>query len=570
VLAGLLLPTGWYEEIHRDQAWLKRVPLSGVTFLRLCLALDGLALLALGGLKRVEWPRFTPGHRLLLQPPDERDDLRRPLAWLAAATLLAAGLRFYRIGSDLWFDEITTTLYYQKISVLRILADYNSSNNHLLNTLAVKAMVALLGPAEKWIRLPAVLLGIAGVPALYFLSRLALTRRNAVLAAFLLAASYHHVFFSQNARGYTGFLLWATLGTAFFLRGLSADRTRDWVSYTLAMMLGAATVLYGFFVLAGHGFALLIIRWLRRGEAPLRPLLKKALAVWAFTGMLCFHLYAVVVPQVYAYLGEVYTTEAAGYAALSLEYLQELRRGLSAGFGGGAATVALLALGAMGPGLVSFWRRHPVFSLTLVSPLIVTTFFLLAFNLRVSPRFFLWGLPVAVVFAVGAAESLARTVRSRWRDRSAGAGVAASLVPVAMVAVVFGLSLFSLRHYYRTPKQSIRQSLTWLGAHKEPRELVGAVYLAEWPLRFYGPPVGLEEGRTFFIVRSVDQLEQLEQRSPDGRIWLVLTFPRALRLDFPELDRYIRDHYDVQETFPATIGDGEMSVWRSGLPGPMP
>src|SRR5262245_29910067 len=210
----------------------KLSPAGGARVLALGFAVEGtvLLLIALLGLR---WPPVAPGDLLVLEPPDG-EEARRPILWLLAITAVAAALRAYGIGSDLWLDEITTVLDYRNVSAFQIVTTYTSSNNHLLNTLMVQAMVRAFGPAEWAVRFPAAAFGIAGIPAAYALARVALRRRESLLAAFLVAVSYHHIFFSQNGRGYTALLFWSTLGTLFFLRGLTRDRARDWVLYVLS------------------------------------------------------------------------------------------------------------------------------------------------------------------------------------------------------------------------------------------------------------------------------------------------------------------------------------------------
>ena len=130
-------------------------------------------------------------------------------------------------------------------------------------------------------------------------------------------------------------LLWGMLGTAFFLRGLTSTRLRYWVLYVLAMFLAIATILYSFFIVAGHALAFVAACWmLRRQGKPMRPLAIRAVAAWAVLGILSFHLYASSLPQVYVLMQNLYHDPAGGYAPISLEYLQEMIRGLSVGLGG--------------------------------------------------------------------------------------------------------------------------------------------------------------------------------------------------------------------------------------------
>ncbi|HEX7251291.1 MAG TPA: glycosyltransferase family 39 protein [Thermoanaerobaculia bacterium] len=544
----------------------KLVPAEGARVLALGFAVEGTILL-LVGFSGLRWPSVASGDLLKLSPPDG-EDARRPMLWLGAIVLVAAAFRLYGLGSDLWLDEITTVLDYRNVSAFQVLTTYTSSNNHLLNTLMVQAMVSVFGPAEWAVRFPAVVFGVAGIPAVFALARVALRSRESLLAAFLLAVSYHHIFFSQNSRGYTALLFWSSLGTLFFIRGLTRDLPRDWVLYILSMSLAVATVLYGIFVIAGHvlawGVGLLV---LRRQGARGWPLTRRLLLAWSALGLLCLHLYASVLTQVSAYANTIYRTAAVGYRLFSMEYLQELVRGTAAGFGGIAIAVALAAAAVGGFGVLLFARRHFFYAFTLVAPLLATAGFLIVRNLRFSPRFFLWILPVAWIFAVGAGASLAAWLRARnLVGASKRPGFSRAVVPLA-AALLAVLSLLSLPTYYRVPKQPNRASLSWVLSRRKPGEPIVAAYLAKWGLRFYGPRQGIVEGEAFFPVSEPGELQKIESDSRGRTIWLLTTFPRALRLEYPELDRYIHEHYREQAHFPATIGDGEISVFTRDTSG---
>lgn len=556
---AIFLPTGWYEDLPQSREDVPEPPIKGVSLVRLCFAIEGLLLLWLA----IRAPRKGVSSASVIQEtPPLGSDLEHPVVWLTAITLLALVLRIYRLDSDLWLDEITTALNYREMSPLHILTAYISSNNHLLNTLLMKWSISAFGPSENAIRLPAVCFGVLGIPAQYLLARIALHRREAMAAAFLLAISYHHIFFSQNARGYTAFLLWASLGTFFFLRLLSRHRRSDQVFYVLSMFLCLASALYGWFVFAGHVLVLgAVWLWLLRKRKSVIPWLKTPLASLALLGLLGFHLNASIVPQVYAYVGHVYRTQATGYSAFSLELLRELNRGIAAGFG--QSLLLAVAAGVVGvPAFFYCMKKRPVYFLTLVSPLFVTGGFLIVKGLQVSPRFFAWGLPVTFLVVPMVAEGL---------GRSLAASRLATIVPLRwvgqkglllLVTLAFCLlSAASLPSYYRTPKQPTRESLQWVLDQMREGDVLATAYLAEWGLRFYGPSRELEEGKSFHVTRSAEALKQVEEENVGKRIWLMSTFSRALALDRPDLNQHIHDHYRPVRTFPATVGDGEITVW---------
>src|SRR5438045_7994859 len=109
--------------------------------------------------------------------PDDRKDIQRSTSlWLLVAiTAGALALRLIRLNADLWLDEITPIFDYGQMPVLYIVTTYISSNNHLLNTLMVKLAIAFFGEQEWAIRLPAVLFGVATIPAIFWVLRFVLS-----------------------------------------------------------------------------------------------------------------------------------------------------------------------------------------------------------------------------------------------------------------------------------------------------------------------------------------------------------------------------------------------------------
>ena len=85
----------------------------------------------------------------------------------------------------------------------------------------------------------AVLFGIATVPALYWLARPIMKGWQALAVAFLTAVSYHHVWFSQNARGYSAYLLFCVLATGALWRLITDPPQRRWIA------LYAASAVFG-------------------------------------------------------------------------------------------------------------------------------------------------------------------------------------------------------------------------------------------------------------------------------------------------------------------------------------
>lgn len=140
------------------------------------------------------------------------------LAALAAITLIAAGLRFYKLGDwSFWYDEIYTL---RSIGALPGTAFTDPGFSKILIALAVN----IFGKTEWAARLAPALIGVMTVPILYFLVKDLYNPRTALIASFLLGVSTWHLYWSQNARFYTSLLLFSTLALVTFYYGIEKNR----------------------------------------------------------------------------------------------------------------------------------------------------------------------------------------------------------------------------------------------------------------------------------------------------------------------------------------------------------
>jgi len=131
--------------------------------------------------------------------------------------LLAAALRAFHLGTQsLWIDELFT---WMAADIGRpLVASMMLENIHgPLYGLAVHLSGGLLGHSEWALRLPAMLCGVATVPALAWLALRWLDREAAVWAAWLAAASPFLVWYSQESRCYMMLILWACVASAFLV-----------------------------------------------------------------------------------------------------------------------------------------------------------------------------------------------------------------------------------------------------------------------------------------------------------------------------------------------------------------
>ena len=562
IVTGLSLSDAWFVPLPQREA-LPPPPISGVLLLRLSLIVEGLALLWVGLTRSYAGPGARGHDPLVGVHPDGADDdpnRRRVYGWLlASVTALGLGLRLISLGSDLWLDELTPILDYGHASAWQVSISYIASNNHLLNTLLGKLSMAAFGEREWAIRLPAVVFGTATVPLLYWVARQAAPRHVSLAAALLLATSYHHIFFSQNARGYSEYLCFSLLASGLLVKGLRYDRTSAWALYVAAMVLDFATILISGFVFAAHvlvaGACVLRVKY---QNGPWVPLLKRLLVVFTVTALLGFQVYAVVLPQMYVYMRVVYSDPSSGFSPFSRELLAELARGLSPGFATGLMFGALPFLAIAGAGCLVLWKRNWMLAAALTLPLILQAALLVIRGLSFSPRFFILALPLAMLVAAqGIDRAVALGARLVGRDARA-----ASRLTGVLVTLLALISLASLPRYYSVPKQAYRSSLEYVESVRRPAGMVIVIQIAESGVRYYGQRYGIQNDKDYFYVRTVEALDRVLAEHPERPSWLIITFPRALRIGAPDLDARIRRDWVVDRGFPGTIGDGDITVWR--------
>lgn len=153
---------------------------------------------------------------------------------LAAITLLAAALRFYKLGEwSFWYDEIFTLRDVRNLPNIGWL-------HQQLSRLLIYFVVHTLGESEWTARIIPALIGVLTIPILYFLVRKSFGVGVALFASIFLAIAPWHLYWSQNARFYTTLLLFYTLALFAFYYAIEEDR--PWYLVLFLIFLGFAVL----------------------------------------------------------------------------------------------------------------------------------------------------------------------------------------------------------------------------------------------------------------------------------------------------------------------------------------
>ncbi len=537
-------------------------PFPSSTPVGVALAVEGALLVLVAA-----WGRFhrIPASGLLGKARPEPDgpggdvDGRTAIWALAAITVLAVVLRLVGLDGDLWLDEIVTVDDYADQSLGTIFSSYEA-NNHLLNSVLVHVSIGAFGHEEWAVRLPALVAGVLAVPAMYWVARGVFRRRPSLLAALALAVAYHHVYFSQNARGYAASLLFGLLASGLLVRALRSDALRAWALYVATIALCVVAVPTGGFVLLGHlcvvGVALVVV-WRRRSPAGARPLLVRAAGAYVVVGLVLVQAYAPVVSDAAGVAEDAWSRPEAGFAPLSLDFARGLLDDVSARGPLAAVAASVAALAGL-IGLVSLVRRDVALLAALALGPLLNTAFVVARGLVFSPRFLVALVFPALLVAVETVRVLARWVGARRGRRPACA------VEVGGALFLCAALALPLTAYYGVPKQPYREAVASAIAARQGG-IVVAVYTAQAGVRYYGVEhaegAPLIEGDTIRYARTAAALEGIERMADGRRLVLVTTFERALRVGQPRLDALVRSGWRPAATFRGSVGDGDVTVW---------
>jgi Dolichyl-phosphate-mannose-protein mannosyltransferase len=180
--------------------------------------------------------RWRPPHVLAHHAIAGRD--WRRWSALGALCLVAATLRI-ATSRGLWVDEAISVRQAQ-LPLGTMLADVREADVHPpLHHSMLWATVQLFGTSEFAARLPSLIAGVALVPVMAWTGRLLYGRRTGWVAAVLAAIAPFAVWYSQEARMYSLFMLLAALAIGVQVRTLRHGETRDWVIFgavTAAML----------------------------------------------------------------------------------------------------------------------------------------------------------------------------------------------------------------------------------------------------------------------------------------------------------------------------------------------
>jgi hypothetical protein len=483
-------------------------------------------------------------------------DFRRT-TWFALGglTLLAIALRIPGLNSCMWLDEVLTMVRFARPPVSQILTSFPDQNQHMLYSLLAHASLRTFGEQVWALRLPSVLFGVGSMWALFLVGRRLIGETQALLACALMTVSYHHIWFSQNARGYMGLLFFTNLSTWLWLEAMDRDRWTDWLGYALAISLGMWIHMTMLFVVGVH-FLISAIAWYRLGHEFRR--VRLPLLAFLLCGTLTLQLYALVLPEFFRTAVSEASTPSEWTNPLWV--LQESLRSLQAGFA--ALTVVLAGGFFLAAGWMDLLRKDWRAAWAIVLPGITGASAMLLLGHNLWPRFFFFCMGFALLIAVHGAMEVPRLLAgvSGARppcDAPLHMGSIALPAGYVLAGMMIAASALTLPKGYRLPKQDFLGARDYVEQEKQANDSIAVVGLAQHAYQPYYAP-------RWAVVSTIDQLTALQARS--DHTFVVYTLPIELRAVHPKLWKAIQTNYEVRRVFWGTLGGGEVYVCRDRSP----
>jgi 4-amino-4-deoxy-L-arabinose transferase-like glycosyltransferase len=474
-----------------------------------------------------------------------RTDLGRgtATALLALAVVVAAALRFAGAGDQLWYDEIVTLVDSVRRPLALVVTHFPSDNDHVFYSVLAHVSTGLGGETPLMLRLPAVLFGIASIPLIYALGSRVTTRFEALACAMLATVAVHHVWFSQNARGYTLLLVLTLLGTMLILDGLKTGSRKPWLLFAVVSALGAYTHLS--MVLAVFGQAIAVALHLLAARRFTVQEVKGPAIGFIGAAALTIMLYLPMFGDVAGFFNAQATTpRPTPMGSGLLDMIRNMQLGLVRGS-------ALIIGGAVFlVGLVSYWRQSPGIPALFFIPPALVYFATILLERPTRPRFFFFVAGFLLLVGIRGVFVIIRFVLERL-----GQSWTAWEKPArwAAVAAMTGLLLFDLSRTYGKPKMDYEGALAYVEESRRPGDIValGGIGTDFVYTRYHG--------RDWPRLGSADHLASMRR----GNDVLVLhTFDRALGHGDPALLQAIKTSCTEERNFAGTLQDGDIHVSR--------
>jgi uncharacterized membrane protein len=197
-----------------------------------------------------------------IDPAKPHTTARSDLTAVLALTIVGLGLRLI-VTRSIWLDEAISIAQAQlpfHEMMARLTGDVHPPLHHAVLWLTVR----LLGTGELAVRLPSIIAGTLLIPTLYGAGRDLYDRRVGLVAAMFGTVAPIAIWYSQEARMYSIFMLFSLIAVWAQVRVLRSGRPGAWIVYSIATAALVWTQYFALLQVAVQQAAFAVSFWRRR------------------------------------------------------------------------------------------------------------------------------------------------------------------------------------------------------------------------------------------------------------------------------------------------------------------
>lgn len=458
---------------------------------------------------------------------------------IAGLMLLGLALRLPGLNQGLWFDEIVTLVNFVRLPAEDIVNQYYSLNNHVFYSLSAHVTTQLFGESAVSLRLPALVFSICTIPAIYHLGRQITSRQEALLATVFLVGSYHHVWFSQNARGYTGLILGAVLASILFLHLIKSANPRVMVIPVYAIVVALTTWIHltAISMLMAHGLIWLTLMLQRSHRDQAAVMVRTGTAI-LLAAVLIVVIYSPLLPGLIQHFASPAVDVPTSWKSTGW-VLNEFIQGINQTVPGGWP-VLVVVMAVMTAGVVSYLKQGVTLLAVLLLPVSFILIAIFATNQILYPRFLISAMPFLLLIGVRGGFVLSSIILPFLSGRQ-----------VLIAGLLVAVASFSQVPAAWKPKQDFESTVQFLNDQREPGDEISCLTFTYLPLAKYWQ---LDCKK----IESPAQLDSTEEAAK--RSWIIYTLPVPTSEKLPEVWSRIQSEYQQVRKFKGSLHGGDITV----------
>jgi uncharacterized membrane protein len=181
---------------------------------------------------------------------------------LTLILLVAIFLRFYRIDyQSLWMDELyTMNVASSNHSFSQIISEVNLRESYpYLYFFMMNTLFSLFGDTSVVARIPSVIFGILAVLMIYKVGKELYSKNVGLIAAALLTLNRYELYYSQEARAYTFYLLGLLISYYYFIKFIKESNKRNLWLYAISTGLLLNTNFFSVLNVVSQGIFMIFV-----------------------------------------------------------------------------------------------------------------------------------------------------------------------------------------------------------------------------------------------------------------------------------------------------------------------